>query len=94
MEHIQWAAIQFDDKVYVGRNHSECIAVIFKQTGKRQADARERPVQGFVTNTGRFVEREEAGRIAITVGQIDDLKHHRTQLFSEDLLKDKQYGNT
>jgi len=38
--------------------------------------------QGFLTNTGRFVGREEAARIAHTAGQTSSLKK---MLFSEDL---------
>lgn len=41
--------------------------------------------QGFLTNTGRFVRREPAGRIAIKSGQITKLKFNSKALFSEDL---------
>lgn len=40
--------------------------------------------QGFVTDAGRYVEREEAGRIAIAAGQTPALRWG-PQLFSEDL---------
>jgi len=39
-------------------------------------------VQGFITNTNRFVEREEAARIAFTADQI---AYPKKMLFSEDL---------
>lgn len=43
--------------------------------------------QGFITSTGRYVEREEALRIAIASGQpmIDHPSRHHIWLFSEDL---------
>ena len=40
--------------------------------------------QGFLTSTGRFVDRTEAGKIAIEAGQIKTLKWH-PYLYSEDL---------
>ena|ERR1700740_554402 len=43
--------------------------------------------QGFLTSTGRYVEREEALQIALTSGQpmIDHPSRHPKWLFSEDL---------
>lgn len=40
--------------------------------------------QGFMTNTGEFVDRETAGHIAIIAGQIERLKWP-PNLYSEDL---------
>lgn len=42
---------------------------------------------GFLTSTGRFVDREEALRIALASGQplIDHPARHARELFSEDL---------
>jgi hypothetical protein len=40
--------------------------------------------QGFMTSAGRFVEREEAGRIALAAGQTKALRWP-PELFSEDL---------
>ena len=42
---------------------------------------------GFLTSTGRYVDRDEALDIAITSGQpmIDHPSRHATLLFSEDL---------
>jgi hypothetical protein len=39
-------------------------------------------IQGFVTNSNRFVGREEAAQIAFDSGQI---KQHTITLYSEDL---------
>lgn len=41
--------------------------------------------QGFLTQKGRFVDREVAGKIAIESGQIKELQFSDTDLFSEDL---------
>lgn len=43
--------------------------------------------QGFITSTGRYVEREEALKIALASGQpmIDHPSRHAKWLFSEDL---------
>ena len=41
--------------------------------------------QGFLTNTGRFVSREEGAQIAVAAGQIDKPKYGATTLYSEDL---------
>lgn len=42
-------------------------------------------VQGFLTSTGRFVDRKEAYRIALSAGQIDENGGYNKELFSEDL---------
>ena len=39
-------------------------------------------VQGFITNTDRFVDREEASKIAFESGQTKELKK---RLYSEDI---------
>jgi hypothetical protein len=43
--------------------------------------------QGFVTNTGRFVDRVEGWKIALAANQIDDIETRRgiRELFSEDV---------
>lgn len=41
--------------------------------------------QGFVTDAGRFVGREEALRIADAVGQIIDRRNCHERLFSENV---------
>lgn len=40
--------------------------------------------QGFITNSGAFVDREMAGKIAVEAGQVESLKWPPS-LFSEDL---------
>lgn len=41
-------------------------------------------IQGFITSSGRFVDREEAAQIALHSGQIKELKFG-SELYSEDL---------
>lgn len=42
--------------------------------------------QGFMTSDGRFARRKPAARIALESGQIEKLKFHSSELFSEDLF--------
>jgi len=42
-------------------------------------------IQGFLTNTGRFVDRKEAFDIALNAGQITEENGYCKELFSEDL---------
>jgi hypothetical protein len=42
-------------------------------------------VQGFITNTNRFVDRIEGREIAIAANQVLDMKILGSELFSEDL---------
>lgn len=41
--------------------------------------------EGFLTSTGRYLDRENAARIAIEARQIEKLNYSSTELFSEDL---------
>jgi len=74
---IKIAAIMENGEVFTGRRHSDIIFEISQKTGKRVNG-----VQGFVTDTGQFVGREEAAKIAFEAGQI---KKEQPRLFSEDL---------
>lgn len=79
---IAKAATIFRGKMYTGWRH--CLIMediradlgILKITHQRM---------GFVTDDGRFVDREEAGKIAIACGQIDELKYQKRDLFSEEM---------
>jgi hypothetical protein len=81
-ERIAQAAILHDGIVYTGRRHCLIIQDIVQKTGIKRVIGK----QGFTTDTGRFVDREEAGRIAIAAGQIKELRYHREQLFSEEII--------
>ena len=72
--------------VVLGHRHGQCMWTMSSLTGLRSVTNAEDGVgeyeQGFLTNTNRFVDREEGGQIAFVAGQTEDL---RTTLFSEDL---------
>ena len=72
--------------VVTGHRHGQCIWTIGCLTGLRcvsnAPDGVGENIQGFLTNTNRFVDRKEAGQIAFTAGQTEELK---TTLYSEDL---------
>ncbi len=80
---IREAAIMGREEVpWVGESHDKVIADMV-------AHGEPKPItgeQGFVTNTGQFVTREEAAKIAFEAGQI--LKPV-PKLFSEDLHQGK-----
>lgn len=57
----------------------------FKYGWQEDGLTRCKTVQGFMTSTGRFVDRKEAWKIAVASGQIDDNGGYNKELFSEDL---------
>lgn len=72
--------------VVSGHRHNHCMWVMGALTGLRSVtfadDGVGEHIQGFLTNTNRFVGREEAAQIAFDSGQI---KQHNISLYSEDL---------
>jgi hypothetical protein len=72
--------------VVLGHRHGQALWTMGSLTGLRTCtfgdDCSGEHEQGFLTNTNRFVDREEGGRIAFDAGQTKDL---RTTLYSEDL---------
>ncbi len=96
MEKILCSAIWFDDgKEYVhspknikagfvicGRRHHNCFAilgqVLQEDKGYKELD----DVQGFLTDTDRFVDRYEGAKIAFAAKQT---KEQKEKLYSEDL---------
>lgn len=81
-ERIVHAAILKDGVAYIGRRHHAIIAEHGVGGTLKNCP------QGFVTDSGRFVDRQEACQIAIANGQIQakDMIVKGT-LFSEDLWK-------
>ena len=82
MERIKWAAIKTNKKIYTCKRHYEC----FRKIALNEDSYPKENCQGFITEEGRFVGREEAMQIALEAGQVkkggtirDDI------LFSEDL---------
>ena len=72
--------------VICGRRHHNCISLFAKMVGfpydENGLKLMNTEEQGFLTNTDRFVSREEAAKIAFNAGQI---KKETNRLFSEDL---------
>ena len=77
---IKSAAIMKDGILWMGKRHDLIIAAIVEATGKKVGSRG----QGFVTDDGRFVSREEAKRIAVACNQIKR-KRSGDKLYSEDL---------
>lgn len=79
MERVKESAVVFPNgKVYTGKRHHDCFRAAF-EAGEPSP---RHEIQGFVLEDGRFVDREEAARIAFEAGQI---KTRLKTLFSEDL---------
>lgn len=71
--------MQIPDDIYsieIGRRHNDILA----RFGKSHLDVTK---QGFYTSYGRYVDREEALKIAKDAGQVKETDNK--QLFSEDL---------
>ena len=88
MEKIARAAIKYRGEVWhavrPGRHHT-IMRAHFSMYGKTNSlSFEEHGVQGFVTTTGRFVDRKEAVVIAVRSGQID-APQWPPDLYSEDL---------
>ena len=71
--------------VMCGHRHGHIIHQFVALTGKRSIKTEcGEYVQGFITNTDRFVDRKEAALIAICANQVNVTKVGK-ELFSEDL---------
>lgn len=79
MTKIKCAAVIHCGRIFLGRRHGDAIKIAVEQTGIKpvQVDS-----QGFITEEGKFVDRQEAARIAFEAGQISQPKE---ELYSEDL---------
>ena len=78
---IQCSAIIYKDKVYVWKRHSDCVLKAHEETW-------DKPItwpQGIINEKGEFLDRKEAWKEAIECGQIKELKHSASLLYSEDL---------
>lgn len=66
--------------VICGRRHHNCFVTLMQFHPQRELG--ETIIQGFLTNTDKFVTREEGAKIAYLSGQI---KQEQLTMFSEDL---------
>lgn len=77
---ITHAAIRKDGVIYIGRRH--CFIMHHPAYPKGFHKFSE---QGFITESGKFLDREEGAKHALDCGQIKKLKYSSRDLFSEDL---------
>ncbi len=83
-ERIKCAAIKLaNGKLFEGRDHSKAYKAA-KEAGTERLDSL-RAKQGFVTESGKFVDRNEAAKIAYAARQIQREITSNAGLFSEDL---------
>jgi hypothetical protein len=76
--------------VVCGHRHHNCIFIFAKIVGfpydEKAKEIMCTEVQGFLTNTNRFVDRHEALKIAVKENQlITESPNYKLGLFSEDL---------
>lgn len=67
MEKITKAAIQHNGKIYTGYRHGNIMQDMAHEGVQGRVETQE---MGFLTDTGRFVSRVEAAKIAYEAGQI------------------------
>jgi hypothetical protein len=73
------AAVRYNGKIYEGSRHPKIMGFIWAMNPYQKITQED---QGFVDNTGKFLSREEAAKVAFEAGQTTRLK---STLFSEDL---------
>lgn len=82
---IKCAAILYEGRVYEGERH-DLIGYEMLRLGACRRPYPGGTAQGFVTDSGQFVGRSEALKIALEAGQVTaGTTSHPTDLFSEDL---------
>jgi len=87
VETIKHAAVVSESGwVFIGKCHADCFHKMHHLTVKSSQKAAN---QGFVTSTGRYVDRHEGAKLAYAAGQVDKLASH---LFSEDLWCERYEG--
>ena len=90
-EKIICSAVKFKDKVWMGHRHGGAInamhdALSYTMNRKEMNEAQVDRNQGFVTSTGRYVDRAEAWVIAENAGQILKREYQTKDcLYSEDV---------
>jgi hypothetical protein len=83
MEKIKKAAICHSGKIFTGKHHAECFSKI-KDAGLPRLPKPE-CIQGFITDSDRFVDRTEGLKIATEANQIVFKFPPLYILLSEDL---------
>lgn len=73
------SAILKDGKIYTGHRHHNILNDAVPLGSLKNGE------QGFVTESGEFLNRKDAAKYALDCGQIKELKFNSKELFSEDL---------
>lgn len=75
--------------VVCGYRHTHCIDIMKILSGlrtvKNSSDGVGETIQGFLTNTNKFVDRTDAYNIASKMNQLNDRHHTIGTLYSEDI---------
>lgn len=74
-ETVVAAALMLDGVLYTGKNHAVIISDLQERDPHFSLENIVKLTDGFVTNTGRFVDRFEAEEIADKAGQIVEAPH-------------------
>lgn len=87
LEEIKHAAVKSKEgMIFLGKCHGDC----FMQAHNCNVDMSSKALdQGFFTNQGRYVDRDEGAKIAVTSGQVTK---PCSFLFSEDLWCERDGG--
>ena len=76
------------EQIVCGLRHGDCLKII-KQLNSNWKNSSK--TQGFITNTGKFLDRKEAFKYAKEIGQCNATQryywedHDQEELYSEDL---------
>lgn len=77
-EHIQAAAVKLGDRIYTGATHADALESAAKVLGRSaddilsgiNASGQQHELGGFLTSSGKFVNRDEATKIADAASQL------------------------
>jgi hypothetical protein len=72
IEKIVSGAIRYKGEVFTGQFHADAVRKIWELYPETQEDMSDLE-EGFMTSTGRFVDRKEAGEIAEKATQLTHL---------------------
>ena len=72
VEKVTLAAIKIGDEVFIGAHHVDAIEKV-EAVYPDWTERAEEITEGFITTTGRFVDRAVAGKIAKSGGQLENL---------------------
>lgn len=83
---IKSSAVKLNNVIYTGRHHIDCF-VLMLQNYKISQEEVMKAEQGFLTENGFFVNREQALEIAKHFNQIKVKHPSENELYSEDYLE-------